>query len=652
MSFPQFAFNNVRRNARAYMAFFLSSAFMVMIFFSYSVFIYHPGVAAIEMGTNSAAGMKIASYIVFIFAFFFVLYSISAFLKLRNLEFGILMMLGARPGQINKLILLENMLIGLLSIIGGTSAGMLLSKLFLLLSTTIMGIDDLPFYWPVKALIFTSVSFILLFLVISIFTLFFIRKNQVLELLKGSIKPKKEPKVSLLLSLIGVALLTTGALVIRQPLSPVTLLVAAVTGIAGTYFFYSQLSVLGVRLLKLNRKRLWRGTNLLWISEMGYKIKDNARMLFLVTVVTSLACMASGFLLSINQANRTLYLQSPFALSYTVYHGANAEEGLGTIRSTLQEARVEYTENELKLLRATLKAENSKEVDGLDMLSVSRFNQLAPQMNLSVVNNLSDRDGVLLLNRQQPTEKYAEGETVLLLDQESTDLNSRKLEIQEIMSPETMPLGEYANSLLIVSDEVFQRKSAMVKPNEFRTEYLYKIPAWDSSLPETGEAETVVSNKLSDWSIDKNMTEDNWDTHLSARATQYMSTKQGSAMLSFIGIFIALIFSLSSASFLYFKLHTELNADMRMYHALSKIGLSVKEMSAAATRQIALLFYIPILIATIQTLVVIRPVLGQIGITYVTVPVLITAAAFLIVQTVYFVVARSRYIHNLKKMMV
>lgn len=41
MNFPQFAFNNVRRNSRAYFAFFLSSAFMVMIFFSYSVFIYH-----------------------------------------------------------------------------------------------------------------------------------------------------------------------------------------------------------------------------------------------------------------------------------------------------------------------------------------------------------------------------------------------------------------------------------------------------------------------------------------------------------------------------------------------------------------------------------------------------------------------------------
>ncbi|MNV64395.1 ABC transporter permease protein YxdM [compost metagenome] len=89
-----------------------------------------------------------------------------------------------------------------------------------------------------------------------------------------------------------------------------------------------------------------------------------------------------------------------------------------------------------------------------------------------------------------------------------------------------------------------------------------------------------------------------------------------------------------------------------MYNALSKIGLSVKEMSASATRQISVLFYIPIIVATIQTLVVIRPVLKQISITNVTVPVLITSGAFLAVQTIYFIIARSRYIQSLKKMMV
>ncbi|WP_339801004.1 ABC transporter permease [Paenibacillus sp. FSL R5-0744] len=648
MNFPQFAFNNVKRNSRAYFAFFLSSAFMVMIFFSYSVFIYHPGVASIELGTNSAAGMKIASYIVFVFAFFFVLYSISAFLKLRNLEFGILMMLGARSGQINKLILIENMLIGLLSIVTGMSFGMLLSKLFLLLSTTIMGMDHLPFYWPVKPLLITSISFISLFLVISIFTLLFIRKHQVLDLLKGSVKPKKEPRVSWLLSLLGLLLLTAGALAIRKQLSPITLLVAAVTGIAGTYFFYSQLSVLGIRLLKLSRKRLWRGTNLLWISEMSYKIKDNARMLFLVTVVTSLACMASGFILSINQANVELYKNSPFAMEYSIYKPGKTPPDLEPIHNKLQNAKMEYTENKIELISASIQSLGKEATQSIDLISWSQFNQLTSKMDMSEVAPLSDKEAVLLLNPQVDSQNYTINQKILLKVQ-----NDAELMLKEVRIPKSHPMGQYSSSLLIVDDSLYKNiSSSAAKYTRSYVKYLYKIPAWDGPLPVDTSPETIITNELIQWSRDSNNTNNQYISILNARADDYLTTKQGTAMLSFIGIFIALIFSLSSASFLFFKLHTELNADKQMFNALSKIGLSVKEMSASATRQISVLFYIPIIVATIQTLVVIRPVLKQISITNVTVPVLITSGAFLAVQTIYFIIARSRYIQSLKKMMV
>ncbi|OME72278.1 hypothetical protein BSK65_07855 [Paenibacillus odorifer] len=647
MNFPQFAFNNVRRNSRAYFAFFLSSAFMVMIFFSYSVFIYHPSITNIALGANSASGMQIASYIVFIFAFFFVLYSISAFLKMRNLEFGILMILGARPGQINKLILIENMLIGMLSIVTGTSFGMLLSKLFLLLSTTIMGMEPLPFYWPMKALIITSISFISLFLVISIFTLLFIRKHQVLELLKGNVNPKKEPRVSFLFSLFGFLLLTIGALAIRKQLSPSSLLVAAVTGIAGTYFFYSQLSVLGIRLLKLSRKRLWRGTNLLWISEMSYKIKDNARMLFLVTVVTSIACMASGFLLSINQANTEHYKKTSFAMNYSNYNPKGEMPALGHIHNKLQNAKVEYTENKVDLISASIQGMDKETILNIDIISQSEFNQLAPQMNVPEVGPLSEKEAVLLLSPHIQTQNYAANQTVLLKSQKDEELL-----LKELRTPKIHPMDPMASSLLIVDDSFYDKFSSAAKYTRPYVRYLYTIPAWDGPTPEDNSPEAVITRELIQWSKASNSASHQNNALLTARADSYLSTKQGTAIFSFICIFIALIFSLSSASFLFFKLHTELNTDKQMYSALSKIGLSTKEMSASATKQISVLFYIPIVIATIQTLVVIRPILKQMNITDVTLPVLITSGTFLAVQTLYFIIARSRYIHSLKKIMV
>ncbi|MCL6458503.1 MAG: ABC transporter permease, partial [Gorillibacterium sp.] len=360
MNFPQFAYKNVRRNARAYTAYLLSSAFMVMIFFTYAVFIYHPQLANSSMGKMTRTSMSIATAIVYVFAFFFVLYSISVFLKSRNHEFGILTILGAEAKQINTLILLENMIIGAVAIISGILSGLLLSKMFLLVSSKVIDMDELPFYWPAKAILLTTIAFTALFLVISLFTLLFINRNQVLELLTGTSKPKKEPKANFLLALFGAILLVIGFKALRVETFtsyPSLLILAAVTGIAGTYFFYSQLSVWAVRMLQKNRRYSWKGTNLLWTSEMSYKIKDNARMLFLVTVVTALACMSVGFVLAAQQSVRSDFVNNPFAFTYTELKDGNEkviQKELAEIDQRLQKAGLSYQQIQVESLNMNI----------------------------------------------------------------------------------------------------------------------------------------------------------------------------------------------------------------------------------------------------------------------------------------------------------
>ena len=82
--------------------------------------------------------------------------------------------------------------------------------------------------------------------------------------------------------------------------------------------------------------------------------------------------------------------------------------------------------------------------------------------------------------------------------------------------------------------------------------------------------------------------------------------------------------------------------------------MSSGEMSAAATKQIAFIFFIPIPISAIQTLVVLKSVLRYMRIShvYVYTGTFTVALAFLAAQTVYFIMARSRYVKALQKMMV
>src|SRR5690625_841103 len=112
MTFRQFAFNNVFRNKRLYIAYFLSSLFTVMVFFTFAIFAFHPELSGEKMNSNVLQGMSVAGSIIYVFSFFFVLYSMSSFLQSRKREFGLLMIQGMSNKQIRWMVFLENMVIG------------------------------------------------------------------------------------------------------------------------------------------------------------------------------------------------------------------------------------------------------------------------------------------------------------------------------------------------------------------------------------------------------------------------------------------------------------------------------------------------------------------------------------------------------------
>ncbi len=71
----------------------------------------------------------------------------------------------------------------------------------------------------------------------------------------------------------------------------------------------------------------------------------------------------------------------------------------------------------------------------------------------------------------------------------------------------------------------------------------------------------------------------------------------------------------------------------------------------AATKQIAFIFLIPVPVSTIQTFVVLKPMLEHIRLTYddVTTVTITVSLVFLAIQSIYFIIARSRYVQALQK---
>ena len=93
--------------------------------------------------------------------------------------------------------------------------------------------------------------------------------------------------------------------------------------------------------------------------------------------------------------------------------------------------------------------------------------------------------------------------------------------------------------------------------------------------------------------------------------------------------------------------------DQRHYHSLSKMGLSEREMKRSATIQIALLFYIPLVFAALQTLVGLSRFTSMFYVPSNMILVGLTAiGAYMILYTIYFLVVRSRFLSQLKRVMV
>src|SRR5690606_40994160 len=163
MTFRQLAYRNVLRNLRSYAAFFLASVVSVMVFFVYSMFIFHPLFEEEGLGTLAVRGMLIAEVVLYIFTLFFLFYSMSAFLQARSKEFGVLVHLGMTKRQLSKMIFFEMMILGSISTASGIAFGFAFSKFFLMIGREIMELESLPLYLSWEPFLLTIGAFASLF---------------------------------------------------------------------------------------------------------------------------------------------------------------------------------------------------------------------------------------------------------------------------------------------------------------------------------------------------------------------------------------------------------------------------------------------------------------------------------------------------------
>ncbi|WP_067843627.1 ABC transporter permease [Amphibacillus sediminis] len=635
MTFRQFAFNNVLRNKRLYIAYFLSSMFTVMVFFTFAIFAFHPSFSSESINNNVLFGMTVAGGIIYVFSFFFILYSMSSFLQSRKKEFGLLMMLGASNGQIRLLVFLENVLIGFFATISGILAGLIFAKGILLIAENVLIISEsLNFYFPTMAIVLTFISFIILFFCISVFVSFILRTKKLIDLIKGDKQSKGEPKASVILSVFaaflliagyGIALYVKGIYVIYVMI-PVILVVTL-----GTYLLFTQLSVYFIRKLKNNQSVFWRKTNMLLFSDLSFRMKDNARTFFMVAIISTVAFSAIGTLYGLQSyLTKEIKAVNPYTFMYKPWSDDTEEviaNDISKINAIFQEEQIEAKMEQLELNYFDTPIRYGDEPlrsNGVLIARASDYNRFAalieeeelhPEENEAIVVEQSD---AMLMMGTKASEKLKE--STIQLD------NGQVIQPGDVIESEVLSEIE---GYYVVNDKVYELLGAPT-----RTQLSI---AWEAIG--AGHNQTVEAGRKLAEQLEFKVT--------SIDYTIYEINKAFGPIL-FIGLFIGIVFFVSAGSFLYFRLFTDLDEEKRKFRSIAKIGLTQSELKKVVSRQVALLFFLPIVVALIHGAVALTA-LSRLFDFNLIVESSIVLGSFALIQIIYFLIVRFFYVKQVKR---
>ena len=279
MFYLKLALTNIKKNGKIYFPYLITSIFTVMMFYCVK---FLGGDNGLRKDSESAAMMmSLGVYVVIIFSVIFLLYINSFLMKNRKKELGLYNILGMEKRHVMLIIFIETLIVYLISLGFGVLTGVLFSKLMMLILVKILAIHtSIVFSIDMNAILITTLLFSVIFFVSFMINAASLRFSNPIQLLKGGMVGEKEPKTKWLMTLIGVITLGAGytiALSIEDPITALVLFfVAVVLVIIGTYALFTAGSIVILKLLKKNKKYYYQTNHFISVSQMMYRMKQNA----------------------------------------------------------------------------------------------------------------------------------------------------------------------------------------------------------------------------------------------------------------------------------------------------------------------------------------------------------------------------------------
>lgn len=662
--FSRLAKQNIRNNKSTYIPYIITCIFCIAMIYMMEFLRDCP---TLDQAVRQADEVRMIVFtgeiVVEIFCIIFLIYSNSFLMKRRQKEIGLYNILGLERNHIGIVMFLETIITSIGSLAGGIAAGIIGSKLALLLLLKLLHIPSvLGFYISVKGIFTCLFMFGIIFLMILFLNLAKIHLSRPVELLRGNNTGEKEPVVKWLMALIGFICLGAGyylAVTTESPIKAITIfLLAVILVMAGTYLLFTAGSIVILKFLRCRKSFYYRTGNFISISGMLYRMKQNAIGL------ASICILSTGVLLMI-------------AMTVSIYFGMNDimlnrypyDVDMSVTSISEEECQTAIEAFEKAIADNKVPVEKSVEEIYLDIVCSKNGDQIL----IKPANTIRNSDSVLVLSLLDQAEyerltgisaNLNDGEIFAwypsAVQKDSVTVDETEFTVKKWLDKNPLTCGEDAvsdNAVLVVTDEDFK------KFDEMRTE-MYKgvssAPAGedltlhlglDITGSETDKIDfgTPVMEVVKDLKKNGGLSENSWITS-GIRQQEYESYYADNGSLLFIGIFLGSLFLMGTAMIIYYKQISEGYEDQKRFEIMQKVGLSRREVRSSVRRQILMVFFLPLLMAMLHITMafpMIRRMLLLFGMTNTKLFIGCTAGTVLIFAVVYGLIylmtARSYY---------
>lgn len=670
------ALNNVRKSFKDYSIYFLTLTLGVCIFYAFNSI--GDQKAFLELGKRQAEYIKVLQGLISGISVFIscvlgglILYANNFLVKKRKKELGIYMTLGMGKNKISKILTYETALVGIISLVVGLGVGVIVSQGISAFASKLfeVSLSNYKFLLSTDAILKTVLYFGIIFILVMIFNTFVISKYKLIDMLTAAKKNEdikiKNPILTAIIFFISLELLGVAyKLVIKVGLNPTDrmFLVSIVLGILGTLLLFFSLAGFVLYVLQRNKNVYLKGLNIFVLRQMNSKINTNFLSMTVICLMLflTISTLATGLSFK-NALEKGLENTTPFDASATYYIDEDskiktAEESIKELgfKFNPEDKIVSYNEYKLEktnlesLLNKNAEGKNIKNIveamtyKGTNAISISSYNDiraLSGEKSVSLANN-----EVLISSNLGEVENTLKN---ILKNNEKIEIDGKEYKI--------------ANNALIgegkVIKEAFESTGmtnnffTLIVPDNIVSNLKPIANKININFPKNSNEEERVQklfNEYRDGVVDSSKY---GFVNGYTKARIYEDNNGMTNIVLFIGIYLGVIFLISSTAVLALQQLSEASDSIDRYKSLRRIGVSQKMINKSIFTQVSIYFGLPLVVALVHSVVAIKVVNGfltmfnrpDIGVSS-----LVTALIMVIVYGGYFYATYTGYKSTVK----